>query len=72
MNSITGGKAEITIKEINEEIPEGEGVSKTQGEITDDGSEKIADEKNYSWFYWIVGIIIVLIVVWFVIQKKKK
>ena len=72
LNSITGGKAEITIKEINEEIPEGESVVSTTGEEVTPKEGGNVEAKSYNWIYWIVGIIIVLIVVWFVISKKRK
>jgi hypothetical protein len=75
LNSIENNKANLTVKEINEKALEGEGAIRTQGEISDEGSDNLGEKKDYTWFYWIiVGVIVVIIilaVIWIFIQKSK-
>jgi hypothetical protein len=66
LNSIEGIKADLTIKKINEEVPEEEKDSTTSPLENLSGFTK-----SNSWIYVVVGLIIIIIVV-IVFSKRKK
>jgi len=60
-------KANITIKSIYEEIPE-EPVDDTEENTSEDTGEDVSDtgeEEKSHWYYWVLGVIIVGLVVWY-------
>ena len=71
MNSISGTNANLTIKAINEEIPEGEGSVSTSGE-TEGNEEETAGEK-IKFRSWAIGLVIafVIIVLSIILSNKK-
>lgn len=69
LNKIVVGKADLTIKKINEQIPEGEkGSVSTTGDV--EGSS--GDEKKNSSWVWILVVVGILVVAWFLMNPKKK
>ena len=71
LNSISGTNANLTIKAINEEIPEGEGSVSTSGE-TEGNEEETAGEK-IKFRSWAIGLVIafVIIVLSIILSNKK-
>jgi hypothetical protein len=76
LNSITDGDANLTLKEINELIPEEqEGPIETEGEITSTGkeaSEGEPAEKNLNWLWWVLGGVLVVIIGGGIIAKRRE
>lgn len=63
LNSITDGKADITITKIEQEIQEGEKAIETTGEIIPPETETPEDSsKMDSKWYWIIGAVVVIII----------
>ena len=65
LNSISGGGAELLMKTISEEIPEGE-VDEVDDSLSDDsigeGIGDVVDGAKKSWV-WIIGVVVLLVVV---------
>jgi len=73
LNSIENSKANITIQETNEKIPEGEGAVKTSGGIIDDeGEDNVGEEKNKTWIIIDIVLILVVLIGAGIIKKKSK
>jgi len=73
LNSISDGKADITIRSINEEIPEeSDSPIETTGEVTE--KEEIIEESKNIIPIVIGAIVLILIlgIVGFVIYKKRQ
>lgn len=77
LNSILNNKANVTIQEIHEEIPEEEGVISTEGEVTGSvpsGEEEDLEEEKVRWWAVLIICIVVIGVVagsYFLLRKKK-
>ncbi|MDO8623229.1 MAG: hypothetical protein Q7R52_03190 [archaeon] len=78
LNAITNGKADITTKKINEEVPAGEGNVSTTGDITSGGTagEQPSTTSTTNWQKWIIVavvlIVIIALVVVFLTRNKKR
>lgn len=75
---IANNKADVSVQEIHQEVPEGgESVSST-GDVTpiDSGETTTTEdeeEKSLTWLWILVlGVILVAVVAWFVLNKQKK
>ena len=75
---IANNKADVSVQEIHQEVPEGgEAVSST-GDVTPiasggEGEEEEDEGMGLNWLWFIViGVILVGVVAWFVLNKKKK
>ena len=66
LNGINEGKANLTIKSIHEEIPEGEGPMTTTGEEVEGEEER----KKRLWLYGLIVVGVVVIVIIFFYLKK--
>jgi len=62
LNNIVDGKADITIKKIVQEIPEGEESITTTGEITTPETNEPEEEKSSSWIWIVIGILVLVII----------
>jgi len=74
LKGIVNGEADVLVKSISEVVPKnvGEGVE-TSGEVV--GGEDIGtgeeEDGGLTWLWVVLGIILVGIVVWFILNKKK-
>ena len=77
LNAIVDGKADVTIEYLSEAIPEGAGPVSTSGEdvtpvTTEEPGVTTGEETtSLTWLWWVLGIIVIAIIVWFVVQNKK-
>lgn len=69
LNSITNGKADLTIKSIHEaigaEVSAGEGAAQA-------GAKEVSGGGVGSWIYYLIGGIIVIVIIIFLVLKLKK
>lgn len=73
LNSITSGKADITVQKISEEIPEGEEAVTTTGEIVEEEEvPAVEEEKDLMWLWVLIGILILAAVIGGGVAVKKK
>ncbi|MCK5043960.1 hypothetical protein KAR52_03105 [Candidatus Pacearchaeota archaeon] len=73
LNSIVNNKADITIKKIYEQIPEGEGAVATSGDITDVEEEvEEVEETNLIWLWISIGVLVVVGALAILLKMKKK
>ncbi|MDP2628407.1 MAG: hypothetical protein Q8P15_00740 [Nanoarchaeota archaeon] len=68
LNSITDGKADVTVQKISEPIPEGEGPVSGNEETS---SEETGEGSNLTWLWIVIGIVIVLAIIGMSMKKKK-
>ena len=72
LNSINNSKADITILSINEEITTETEAEEQEKEDTANPPETPKDvEKDLTWLWILIGVVVIGIVVWFVSMKKK-
>jgi len=72
LKSINGIYADLTIKEISEDIPENANSEEKIISSSDQTSEIVSEGNNF-WIYFIVGLIIILLIVgMFVLVRKKR
>ncbi len=76
LNSITGGKADLTILSISEEVTaeseaEQEGADEKAAEEAA-GEEPIVEDEGSNIWIWIIVIVVVLIIVGVIVAKRKK
>ena len=70
LDEFCGNKANVLIKEIYEEIPEGEGDLVTSGDIA--GEVEDIPEKNLTWLWILLGVLVVVgFVAWWCKIKGK-
>lgn len=74
LNSITSGKADITVQKISEAIPEGEEAVTTTGEIVEEKEEisEVEEEKDLTWLWVLIGILVLAVVIGGGVAVKKK
>ncbi len=76
LNSISGGGAELLMKTISEEIPEGEITGGDGDSLIDsigDSIAEVVEEAKKSWMWWLVGgLVLLMAVVGAVVYFKKK
>ncbi|MCH7850624.1 MAG: VCBS repeat-containing protein [Nanoarchaeota archaeon] len=77
LNSIENEKANLTIKSIHEEIPEGKGNVETSGNVTGGGiggldEEEIIEGEKKKWTLGIIWIIVALIIIFVFVGIKFK
>jgi len=79
LNSIADNKADLTIKKINEAVPEGEGAVGGTGDVgtggTDEPTPGTGGEpkgKSLIWLWILIVVVIVVAIVVVVYQKNKK
>jgi len=72
LNSIADNKADVTIKSIYEEVPEGQGKVTTTGEITDGEIEEEEEERNLTWLWILIGVVVLAVIIGGGIAAKKK
>ncbi|MCW8965091.1 MAG: Ig-like domain-containing protein [Candidatus Pacearchaeota archaeon] len=76
LNTISGNKADITVKQIEEVVPEGEESIETTGEITQTEAEESMKEEdeegNSSWLVWIIVLVILLVIVGILYMNRDK
>jgi len=75
LNSIADNKADVTIKSIYEEVPEGAEGVETTGEVT--GEEDAAggeeeEERNLTWLWILIGVVVLAVIIGGGIAAKKK
>jgi len=66
LNTITDGKADVTIKQISEDVPAGE-----EGPVSGGTGLESEDKKSTAWI-WIIVILVILVAVGVGLAKKKK
>lgn len=69
LNSIADDKADLTIKSISEEVTEETEAEEREKEAVAKGEE--AEKRNLIWLWWLIGIVVLVIVVWTLVRKKK-
>jgi len=73
---LVNNKANLLIKEVYEEIPEGEGDIATSGEIIGEDEEDgivQAFEKNLIWLWALIGFLLIVgVVIWLKAKGKSK
>lgn len=75
LEGIINGRASLKVQKIHEEIPEGEGAVTSTGQIDDDGTGDDGEEdgeRNLTWLWWTLGILVVLILVGVGANKARK
>jgi len=76
LNGIANNKADLTIRQINEEIPEDQGPVQTDGEVAgEDAVDEVVDgeeeaERNLTWLWVLIVVIIVIVIIGGVAKKR--
>jgi len=74
LNSIENNKVDITIQGISEAVSEGEeSPIETEGTIIgEDLEDELEKERNLTWLWILISIVVAVIIGWFIIKKRNK